>query len=105
MENFSILRFNYLFATIEIQFLFRFVEILENKKKKIFQFTIYNFTNLLILYKFELINDRIIFDLVIESWSKDFYLNSKRKSMTIYNLNDLSIRFDRGDRLIQICFP
>lgn len=39
MENFSILRFNYLFATIEIQFLFRFVEILENKKKNL---SIYN---------------------------------------------------------------
>lgn len=56
MENFSILRIELSIATIEIQFLFRFVE---NEKKKIFQFTIYNSNDLSILYKFELISDRI----------------------------------------------
>lgn len=40
MENFSILRIELSIATIEIQFLFRFVETLENEKKK--NLSIYN---------------------------------------------------------------
>lgn len=57
MENFSILRIELSIATIEIQFLFRFVETLENEKKK--NLSIYNSNDLSILYKFELISDRI----------------------------------------------